>query len=90
MASEHRIIKVNDLSPKRTRFRRYKRIHRGDVFRIYRNTSKSVNKIKDQFDFPSSVVFDKIDAGFISLRTKGTGNRSTGKYRLSTPEVPNL
>lgn len=49
MASEHRIVKVNDLNPKRTRLKKYRRVYRGDVLRISKATDNPTNEIAQRF-----------------------------------------
>ncbi len=49
MASQHRIIKINDRNIKRIRKKKYIRVYKGDVLRISRATQRSTNDTIQRF-----------------------------------------
>ena len=61
MASEHRIIRVNDKDPRRTRRKRYRRVYKGDVLRVSRATEKSANQVVQEFGLNRDVRIMKND-----------------------------
>ena len=66
MATEHRIIKVNDKDPKRTRRRNYRKSRKGDWVRISRATSRSVNETVQQYGISDDIRSGGIGTGDVS------------------------
>ena len=94
MASEHRIIRVNDRDPKRTRLRRYRRVYRGDVIRVSRVTDKPTNQVVQEFGLPSETKLSVNTDELMVLQPnmwKGTSGISSplGEGRRTAPTSPN-
>ena len=70
MASEHRIIRVNDLNPRRTRRKKYRRVYKGDVLRISRATNKSANQVVQEFGLGRNVKTTVVELDLIVTEVK--------------------